>query len=351
MSNDLKFLFDVNSFGDDTLEYQLTSLNKSIIDILKDSIDIHGVALFTIDGLMAILIAKNEKHYSNLKQLSDTVSQLQPKKYFSTLPDEIEYRGPGYMDFTDFEVYFVKISDQLIISFIATDIHFQVFEHTREIIKSVIKMMEMDPEEIKKEEIKKYDNVQKKEDGVDEVKDVIEETDTLEKEIKFTPKRYEDKFAPKRVDPRSLLRPVKNINEEDSSDERDELTKEAIKNSEETNEQIDDKNESVEETDTLEKEIKFTPKRYEDKFAPKRVDPRTMLRPVKNINEEDSSDERDELTKEAIKNSEETNEQIGDKNEDTNKENSHDKDDNIKSEDEDIKQLSSILRKKLKEMK
>lgn len=240
MSDDIAFISEVaNMGGDDEFEKQLSLLTKKITSILLESHDVHGIAVMTYDGLIAIVIGKNEMHFNNLKQTGEIVSQLQPRQFFNRLPEEIEYHGIGHMEFPEFEVHFAKINDNLAIVFIATDIHFQVFEHTRKIIKTV-KLLIENPEELEeKEELPPPTYAEKKKERQDPRKllksiNQSEEENELEvdekkkdENVEIKSRKYEDEYASKskRVETQSYLRPVKKIRDENSinNDEQDKI--------------------------------------------------------------------------------------------------------------------------------
>ncbi|MCY3413587.1 MAG: hypothetical protein INQ03_18235 [Candidatus Heimdallarchaeota archaeon] len=261
------FMFEVQAVIEKLTDPQLKALNQKIIDVLKDSFDVHGISLFNFSGSQALIIGKNEEHFSNLKQTGEIVTQLQPKQFFSELPDEIQYRGVGHMPFDSFEIVFAKINEDLVIAFIVTDFHFQVFENTREIITSIEKTisgeLEVQSEDKESEDEQKND-------------ELLED----DNELKPPPSKYEDKFASssRRVDPRSYLKPV------GSRAQKEEKEEEVIEEPEEV--ESEDKQEE-------EKELKPPPSKYEDKFASssRRVDPRSYLKPVGSREQKEEKEE------------------------------------------------------------
>ncbi len=151
---------------------ELLNLSKSIfedianniVEIIESSVNIEGISLFSYNGKQSLIIAKNKDYFEKLKIVGDIVGELNPSSFFSELGGEVEYRGKGHMVFPDFEVFFARLADNLMISFIASDIHMLVFEKSKEIIdllKNILQKEHKTNDDIENDSNETYINLNK----------------------------------------------------------------------------------------------------------------------------------------------------------------------------------------------
>lgn len=109
--------------------------NDEMVSIIYENLkqintvqDILGLTMIRFDGKQPLIFSADEGKYEYLKTLGETISSMEPASYFKDLSRNFEYKGIGHLDFDDFDLFLVTITNNLLLTIMATASTNQVFK-------------------------------------------------------------------------------------------------------------------------------------------------------------------------------------------------------------------------------
>ncbi|MFV2016133.1 MAG: hypothetical protein ACC656_11935 [Candidatus Heimdallarchaeota archaeon] len=103
------------------------SVNKELVDAIYQNLihinkieEILGLTIICYDGNQPLVFSPDEAIFEYLKTLGEIISSMEPISYFKNLPRNFEYHGIGHLNFDDFDLFFVKIASNLLLTIITS---------------------------------------------------------------------------------------------------------------------------------------------------------------------------------------------------------------------------------------
>jgi hypothetical protein len=110
-------------------------VNDEMVDIIYENLmqintveDILGLTMIRFDGKQPLIFSADEAKFAYLKTLGEIISSMGPASYFKDLSRNFEYKGIGHLDFDDFDLFLVTITNNLLLTIMATASTNQVFK-------------------------------------------------------------------------------------------------------------------------------------------------------------------------------------------------------------------------------
>ncbi len=90
--------------------------------------EILGLTMIRFDGKQPLIFSADVGKYEYLKTLGEIICSMEPASYFKDLSRNFEYKGIGHLDFEDFDLFLVTITNNLLLIIMATASTNQVFK-------------------------------------------------------------------------------------------------------------------------------------------------------------------------------------------------------------------------------